>query len=426
MKKDRILWDAMGMLGEDLLAEADGYGAVQRKKTGTRIAVLAAAALLAVSCIGWAAKTWIFAPGYGLVGIDMLNGKTVYMAADAVQVGMVELEAVILTEDRENPENNILTLWMYRREENAYPVGETDIRLPEIHFKAMVNGVLYDKDSGTWGEWGYQYIRLSPAEMPGLLEGECTVQLQYPEGEAELLLLPVDGNDVCRNVLEDGSTMALLPLTENLYAGNFVNPAWQKTLERLDPGYISATVHFTTMTGTGETGWISGGVNLNGYAYAGSLIAPWEHHGQGIVSMTLDWVEVYLNPSNQETYVFPMPDEGETHICDILLWEDFGFTCRLTGITRTEEGLEYVLSHDAEDLSITPVKVSLHTTGIGSNVYGESAACDMAGNILNRNSSWGTATELPPPGAEMTIRLYGITFRYTSPDGEPMTTFVFE
>ena len=154
MKKDRILWDAMGMLGEDLLAEADGYGAVQRKKTGTRIAVLAAAALLAVSCIGWAAKTWIFAPGYGLVGIDMLNGKTVYMAADAVQVGMVELEAVILTEDRENPENNILTLWMYRREENAYPVGETDIRLPEIHFKAMVNGVLYDKDSGTWGEWG--------------------------------------------------------------------------------------------------------------------------------------------------------------------------------------------------------------------------------------------------------------------------------
>ena len=427
MSKNHALWQAVGMLPEGMVQEAMTYPG-RKKQNRKRAVLLAVAAVMAVSCLGWAAKEWIFAPGVGLAGTDTLDGKKVYMTTEEIQIGKLELEAVILTEDRENPENNVLTLWAYRYAEDASPVGTGEIHFPESDFTASVNGVPYRRSSGLTGEWGYQYMNFTPAEAPELLDGGCSVFLQYPEGEGEIQLREAEGGSVYQNTLDGGMIVSLLPLTDNLYAGSFVNPAWQKTLERLNPYSAAVGARFATVTENGENGIAHGTASLNGFAVSGGhcIGVMDEYHDQAVASMALETMDVYLSlGTDREEFSFILPEVGETQPCDILLWDDLGFTCRLTAVSRTEEGLEYRLERSAEDGHISGIGAGLEASSGKPHYYQSVVQCNADGTFVEQIAYSLTGAELPA-GTEMTLRLIHISFRYESPDGTPLTTFTFD
>jgi len=82
MKKETMLWDAVAMVGEDLLTEAMEPSGRQTKRQPKRqkksVWILAAAAVVLVSFAGWAAEEWVFAPGRGLVPTEILTDVQVF------------------------------------------------------------------------------------------------------------------------------------------------------------------------------------------------------------------------------------------------------------------------------------------------------------------------------------------------------------
>jgi len=76
--------------------------------------------------------------------------------------------------------------------------------------------------------------------------------------------------------------------------------------------------------------------------------------------MTLEMVDVYLSMgTDREEFHFTLPEVGETAECDILLWDDWGFACRLTAVTRTADGLEYRLERTVDDMHISGIGAGL-------------------------------------------------------------------
>ena len=95
MKKETMLWDAVAMVGEDLLTEAMEPSKRQPKRQTERqpkrqkksVWILAAAAVVLVSFAGWAAKEWVFAPGRGLVPTEILTDVQVFAGGEQTALG---------------------------------------------------------------------------------------------------------------------------------------------------------------------------------------------------------------------------------------------------------------------------------------------------------------------------------------------------
>ena len=111
MRNGTLLWDAMGMIGEDLLEEAVKGEKQMAKRYGKRVWILAAAGILLLSLLGWAAKEWIFAPGFGIIPTYTDMGVTVYATEERVQIGQYTLEGAVFTENEAEPaENSLMVL----------------------------------------------------------------------------------------------------------------------------------------------------------------------------------------------------------------------------------------------------------------------------------------------------------------------------
>ncbi len=456
MKNDRHLWDAVSMVGEDLLAEAQTYVPRQKKRPVVRILAAAAAAVMAVSCLGWAAKEWIFAPGVGLVSGEILSEVNVYTCEDQIPLGKIHLEAVTFTENKTDPAENRLIFWVFRSREHEMGGGSMDTEgkgyLEGNSFAASVNGVTY-RSAGSgystagWGCYSFRPVETQP--LPAPVGESCTVTIAYEEPDiavepVQVVLTPADTAKAEQVMVTKDTSLTMLPLSENLMIGNLHHPEWLPLVETARNTSVHAV--FKTISSDGMEGTASGSLNLCGIQTDYDCVrAAHDFYNQGIREMELYQVTVSCAFHDEAgTYRFPLMEIGETHVpeTDVYLLDLGGFTCRLLSVTRDESGLQYETEYlyNGKDRNVTPTWISLTQRSIGPIDYlagtehivnaeaPRTICCEKDGSLTYFT---GEVTDhVMQPGEEVTVSVQNMMFSYGqsyhTEDAMPLATVVFE
>ncbi|MBQ4605862.1 MAG: hypothetical protein IJB15_04095 [Clostridia bacterium] len=455
MKKDTVLWDAVAMVGEDLLTEAMEKPERQTKRQKKSVWILAAAAVVLVSFAGWAAKEWVFAPGRGLVPTEILTDVQVFAGGEQTVLGKITLEGITFAENRTDPMENRLTFWVFRRAEDAMGDGATDWEgkgyLEGNSFTAEINGVQYRSagagySTSGWGCYTFRPVENQPAPDP---VGEtCTVTVAYEEPDmtvepVTVLLYPAETGEAVQRTITKDTSVTLLPLTENLIVGNFYKEEWLPLVQTA--GNTSVHANFATITDAGEAGMAAGTLNLCGIQTDYDCIrAVPVNYNDGIASMELyDFQASFSFRDNSlPAYTFPLMEVGETHVpeSDVYLLDMGGFTCRLVSVSRDKTGLRYETEYlyTGKDNHVTPAYAEVRGVSIGMVDY-------VNGTMHIQNpEAWrwiaaeedGTLTcfsgEEDPvlsPGDPVTVYLQHMAFRYGqscyTEGSEPVASFTF-
>ncbi|MBR4961972.1 MAG: hypothetical protein IKY52_13840 [Clostridia bacterium] len=385
MKKNTVLWEAMGHIGEDLLTEAERYAPVKGKKTVRRFAAAAVAAVMAASCLGWAAREWIFAPGVGLTSGEILTEVNVYTNEKQVSLGKIHLEAVTFTENKTDPVENRLVFWVFRSRENQMGEGTMDTEgkgyLEGSSFTASVNGVQYRSAGAGYSTAGWGFYSFRPVEdqpLPEPVGENCTVTIAYEEPDmtvepVQVLLTPADTARAEQTMVTKNASLTLLPLSDNLVIGNLNNPEWLPLVEAARNTDIHAI--FKTLTADGTEGTASGSLNLCGIQTGYDCIrVAHDNYNAGIRKMDLYELMVSFSFHGEAgTYTFPLMEIGETYVpeTDVYLLDMGGFTCRLVSVTRDEKGLQYETEYlyNGRDTHVTPTYAMLEEYSEGPIDY---------------------------------------------------------
>ena len=453
MKKDTVLWDAVAMVGEDLLTEAMEQPG--RKRRRTSVWVIAAAAVMLVSFAGWAAKEWVFAPGRGLVPTEILTGVQVFTGEEQTALGKITLEGITFAENQTDPMENRLTFWVFRRAEDAMGNGTTDWEgkgyLEGNSFTAEVNGVRY-RNAGSgystsgWGCYTFRPVENQPAPDP---VGEtCTVTVAYEEPDmtvepVTVLLYPAETEEAVQRTITKDASVTLLPLTENLIVGNFYKEEWLPLVQTA--GNTSVHANFATITAAGETGMAAGTLNLCGIQTDYDCIrAVPANYNDGIASMELyDFQASFSFRDNSlPAYTFPLMEVGETHVpeSDVYLLDMGGFTCRLVSVSRDKTGLRYETEYlyTGKDNHVTPAYAEVRGVSIGMVDYvngtmhiqnPEAWRWIMAEEDGTLTCFSGEEDTVLSPGDPVTVYLQHMAFRYGqscyTEGSEPVASFTF-
>ncbi len=455
MKKDTVLWDAVAMVGEDLLTEAMEKPERQPKRQKKSVWILAAAAVVLVSFAGWAAKEWVFAPGRGLVPTEILTGVQVFTGEEQTALGKITLEGITFAENRTDPMENRLTFWVFRRAEDAMGDGATDWEgkgyLEGNSFTAEINGVQYRSagagySTSGWGCYTFRPVENQPAPDP---VGEtCTVTVAYEEPDmtvepVTVLLYPAETGEAVQRTITKDTSVTLLPLTENLIVGNFYKEEWLPLVQTA--GNTSVHANFATITDTGETGMAVGTLNLCGIQTDYDCIrAVPANYNDGIASMELyDFQASFSFRDNSlPAYTFPLMEVGETHVpeSDVYLLDMGGFTCRLVSVSRDKTGLRYETEYlyTGKDNHVTPTYAEVRGVSIGMVDYvngtmhiqnPEAWRWIMAEEDGTLTCFSGEEDTVLSPGDPVTVYLQHMAFRYGqscyTEGSEPVASFTF-
>ena len=88
MTREEKWWHAIGMLPDDMIEEALAWVPESRPKPNLRkIMLITAVAVVLLSLVGWAAKEWLFVPGFGIVPTYTDMGVNVYTTEERTAVG---------------------------------------------------------------------------------------------------------------------------------------------------------------------------------------------------------------------------------------------------------------------------------------------------------------------------------------------------
>ena len=460
MKKETILWDAVAMVGEDLLTEAmeeqgkrqTGYQARRQKKS---IWILTAAAVVLVSLVGWAAKEWVFAPGMGLVTAELLTDVQVFTGDEQIALGKIMLEGITFTENQNDLMENRLTFWVFRQAEDAMGDGTTDWEgkgyLEGNSFTAEVNGVQYRSAGAGYSTsgWGcYTFRPLENAPVPAPVGDSCTVRISYEESDmpvepVTVLLYPAETGKAVQRIITKDTFMTLFPLTENLIVGNFQKEEWLPLVQIA--GNTSVHANFATITDIGEAGMATGTLNLCGIQTDYDCIrAVPANYNDGIASMQLyDFQASFSFRDNSlPAYTFPLMEVGETHVpeSDVYLLDVGGFACRLVSVSRDKTGLRYETEYlyTGKDSHVTPTYAEVRGVSIGEVDYINGTMhiqdpdawrwimAEEDGTLTCFSGEEGTVLS---PGDPVTVYLQHIAFRYGQSyymeGSEPVAAFTF-
>jgi len=436
--KNTKLWNAAAMVGEDLLAEAENYTPAKRNRPVRRFAALAVAAVMAVSCLGWAAKEWIFAPGVGLADGEILTRVNVYTNENQIALGKIHLEAVTFTEHKTDPAENRLIFWVFRSQENQMGDGTMDTEgkgyLEGSSFTAEVNGVPYRSAGSGYSTAGWGCYTFCPAEDQSLPEpvGEsCTVTIAYEEPDmpvtpVQVTLTSADTARAEQTMVKGGSALTLLPLSDNLVIGNFDKAEWLPLVENARNTSVHAI--FRTITEDGGEGTASGSLNLCGIQTDYDCIrAGNDDYNRGIREMDLYLLNVSMAFHGETgTYTFPLMEIGQTHVpdTDVYLLDMGGFTCRLLSVTRDEKGLHYETEYryNGRDAHVNPTYIELNEYSVGPIDYWNGQMhivnAEAPRNVIpgeNGALTYFTGEEtdhVMEPGEEITVWVQNMMFTY--------------
>jgi len=342
---------------------------------------------------------------------------------------------VIFTEDPENTQNNTLVLYAFRHPKNAIVTDDREGKgfLEGKSFTASVNGTEYRNTRGHYSTEGFYYYTFIPAEdgpTPVPVEGTCTVTISYKESSIDvepiqITLEKMEGKRAYQQVTGEGTTLTILPLTENLVAGNFSNPAWADAVSRAD--YVSARADFiTNLANGGGPGFLNGPISINGLSDSSyCMLVRDRDYNAGISSAACSRIDLSLDYNGgtlEEAYSFPLMTVGETITVGKAIWEDLGFSCTLESITRTEKGIEFALSYEFHDemLLSADVQVNEYSMGVCTDrLHGtrdnvtRTVWADETGALYTND---GMEDILLREGDILSVRIRGVEIEYGRPD----------
>ena len=325
MIKANKLDTALGYVEGKYLDEADGF----TKRRPKLRPVLIAAAVITILAVGVAAVgIRYFAPGVGIVD----GGVRVLAAKDAVRLGDVIVDSVILTESDEN----LLTVWLWR--ENEVKIDSADSRqgIPPKGLEdltAEINGVVYDDPS-----WGGATIGYTTYTFSGVESGESVI-LRSNGYEAAVELTDARTSKCGGTIKYGKKQIELIQVSENddLWAAEIRDDF----MLGLTKSGISVTANgvFAAETDDG-LGWMSGNLSLvgSGKVCADIVKVNYETHGKAIGDVALK--ELIYNLGFREArdtlpdVKVTIPEKGATVSYDIVLWEYEGLSVRLKSVTN--------------------------------------------------------------------------------------------
>ncbi|MBE6615733.1 MAG: hypothetical protein E7631_10575 [Ruminococcaceae bacterium] len=436
--KNTKLWNAAAMVGDDLLAEAENYTPVKRNRPVRRFAALAVAAVMAVSCLGWAAKEWIFAPGVGLADGEILTRVNVYTNENQIPLGKIHLEAVTFTEHKTDPAENRLIFWVFRSPVHEMGGGAMDPEgkgwLEGDSFTAEVNGVPYRSAGSGYSTAGWGCYTFRPVEdqpVPEPVGENCVITVSYEEPDmtvdpVQVILTPANPAEAEQTMVTGKAALTLLPLSDNLVIGNFDYAEWLPLVETARN--TSTHAAFKTITNDGTEGFAFGSLNLCGIQTDYDCVrAANDFYNRGIREMDLYLLNVSMAFHGETgTYTFPLMEIGQTHVPerDVYLLDIGGFTCRLVSVARDEKGLQYETEYryNGRDAHVNPTYIELNEYSVGPIDYWNGQMhivnAEAPRNIMNGENSTlvyftGEETDhVMEVGEEVTVYLQNMMFTY--------------
>ena len=317
--------EALGFVEEKYLDEAENY---TKKRPKLKIVPLAAACAvllaLGVAAVGFR----YFAPGVGIVD----GGVRVLAAKDAVRLGDVIVDSVILTESDEN----LLTVWLWR--ENEVKIDSADSRqgIPPKELEdltAEINGIVYDDPS-----WGGATVGYTTYTFDGVEAGDSVI-LRSNGFEAAVELTDARASRRGGTIKYGKKRIELIQVSESddLWAAEIKDDF----MLGLTKSGVSVTAYgaFAAETDDG-LGWLTGNLSLvgSGKVYADVVKVNTATHGRSIDRVALK-VLTYSLGFRETRGTLPdvkvtIPEKGETVAYDLVLWEYEGLSVRLKSVTN--------------------------------------------------------------------------------------------
>lgn len=459
MRNGTLLWDAMGMIGEDLLEEAVKGEKQMAKRYGKRVWILAAAGILLLSLLGWAAKEWIFAPGFGIIPTYTDMGVTVYATEERVQIGQYTLEGAVFTENEAEPAENKLMFWLYCDDSEQlqyYPdIWVNGEPYAFLHFRMTQNSNLcsytYIKKTVPDYDWenGGEPIPMETIPYSGdgtvvtiqPVKNTSPFEKAEPDAEpVEVSLYTAEGGEIRQIRLTGEKYVSFLPLTDNVVMANLHDPepltcaeeAWDMSVRgeytiRYADGTESALGGYFSMDDT-DPGRVTGIVSDRYDAPVSSVVL----HS---VSVNMDCMLRVAEEISPFTYTFPLMATGETLPVEERMWSGMGLELWLTAVTRTEYGLQGTT--ELRNLTGDP----LITGGSGSCMFYAGEGIERNGYVSDEHAllqricvaeNWDiyAGRILKPGGASyaltmeegdpVILALQEVTITYAHADGTPL------
>jgi len=275
MKHHETLWQAIGLLPDEMLEEAASYTPARKKKKAMPLRLLAAAMASVIACCGIAWTAYTFLPPADLTGpagtsaanpivpsgpteseiTPVMGNIMLYTAASMVRLGEAILKTVAFTENLAAPENSSLLVVVDTASDSFSP--ET--------LSAQVNGIPYIPTNPASGQENTSSYTFTPAENQVIpaTGGQCIITLSAGDSaSAQVSLTPVKAESISSSNFDVGVTLTLAPVGQNLLFANLQNENWKKDLKKA----ASRSVYglFQAETKDGELRYACSSVNLNG------------------------------------------------------------------------------------------------------------------------------------------------------------------
>ena len=455
MTREEKWWHAIGMLPDDMIEEALAWVPESRPKPNLRkIMLITAVAVVLLSFVGWAAKEWLFVPGFGIVPTYTDMGVNVYTTEERTAVGQYTLEGIVFTENEADPEENRLMLWLYCQDQEALQ------ELPNLWVNGERYGFLFFRRNPNSSLGCYTYTRKHapdfvwdngealPLEPISVTAEGTVVTIQpmkgtppEPVGEpVEVQLSPAESGAIEQIRLTGEKYVSFLPLTDNVVMGNLHDPdallvgtgAWDMAARgeftiRYEDGTESSLMGFLSMD------------NADPQRVTGVLS---DRYDRPVSAIAMDSVSVKLDYSMRLsedvpafTYAFPLMEVGESLSCSERMWSGVGLELWLTSVYRTEIGMGYTteLRNLTGDPMITDGNgfcLFYAGEGIVRNGYNTDEHELFQRSCTEIDGELHTGRSFSPKGEEYALTLEAgdpvilvldeVTYTYAHPDGTPL------
>ena len=455
MTGEEKYWHAIGMLPEDIIEEALAWMPERHTKPNMRkIMLITAVAVVLLSLVGWAAKEWLFAPGYGIVPTYTDMGVNVYTTEERTAVGQYTLEGIVFTENETDPEENRLMLWLYCQDQEALQ------ELPDLWVNGEKYGFLFFRRTPNSNLGCYTYTRKNapdfdwengeaiPLEpIPVTAEGTVvTIQPMRgnptePVGEpVEVQLSPAESSEIEQIRLTGEKYVSFLPLTDNVVMGNLHDP--DALLAQNGAWDTAARGEFTIRYEDGTESVLNGFLSMDDAAPRRVTGVVSDRYDKPISAIAMDSVSVTLDYSMRLsedvpafTYAFPLMEAGESLSCGELMWSGAGLELWLTSVYRTETGMGYTTelrNRNGDPLITAGEGFCLFYAGEGIVRDGYSTdehelfqrlCTEIDGELLTGRKATPKGMEYAltlETGDPVILVLEDVIYTYANPDGTPL------
>ena len=316
------LFDLIGDISDDYIAEA--VYKEKRSISMKKIIIISIAAVLCLSCIGWAAKEWIFAPGRGIVASDTLGDTAVYTSEDKMNIQGISIEAVSLLYDPADPESNTLQIWVYRSEDAD---TARDGRIPDSlrALEVTVEGIPYENGRSRLASEGFSCYSYKPSGEHSTADAPDSISITI--SDTPLTLQRTGGQDIL-SYNRHGMSLSLLRLTNELYIGSFFDE--ELNALPLDLSLMNVMAIFEATFADGTTARASGELMWRGEGSGVEFVSvDTSAYGKEVISVSCVSITADMPTDDTEYTALSLPESDEPVKAGVDLYTVGDFTAVL-------------------------------------------------------------------------------------------------